>query len=88
MPGKVKVLRFFKLVGRSCQRSTTIEDTDCFPMLLLVHGFLCSFDEGRGRRPSYVASNEREKGASSREVSGTCLLRIIFLIYPKEREMD
>ena len=32
------MLRFFKLVERSCQRSTTIEDTDCFPMLVLVHG--------------------------------------------------
>ena len=31
------MLRFFKLAGRSCQKSTTIEDTDCFPMLVLVH---------------------------------------------------
>ena len=35
---KVRVLGFLKLVGRSCQSSIAIEDTDCFPMSVLAHG--------------------------------------------------
>ena len=36
------MLRFFKLVERSYHRSTTIDDTDCFPMLVLVQIFISS----------------------------------------------